>query len=169
VVLVACGFAVATVATRLPLRGRYLFDWDAQQFALGIQRFDLAAHRPHPPGYIGYIYLGRLLTHLTGATIESVLTAVSIAGEAATVVGLYLVARRLFGEFAGLAAALLLLSSPLYWMYGETALTYGLEPGLALLGFWLLYRASRQAGRGLVLAAGVIGLEGAIRESSEVF
>ena len=168
-VLVACGFAVATVATRLPLRGRYLFNWDALQFALGIQRFDLAAHRPHPPGYIGYIYLGRLLTHLTGATIESVLTAVSIAGEAATVVGLYLVARRLFGEFAGLAAALLLLSSPLYWMYGETALTYGLEPGLALLGFWLLYRASRQAGRGLVLAAGVIGLEGAIRESSEVF
>ena len=169
VALVAGGFALGTVATRLPLRGRYLFNWDALQFALGIQRFDLAAHRPHPPGYIGYIYLGRLLTHLTGATIESVLTAVSIAGEAATVVGLYLVARRLFGEFAGLAAALLLLSSPLYWMYGETALTYGLEPGLALLGFWLLYRASRQAGRGLVLAAGVIGLEGAIRESSEVF
>jgi len=88
VALVACGFAVGTVANRLPLRGRYLFNWDALQFALGIQRFDLAAHRPHPPGHIGYIYLGRLLTHLTGATIESVLTAVSIAGEAATVVGL---------------------------------------------------------------------------------
>jgi hypothetical protein len=53
VALVACGFAVGTVATRLPLRGRYLFNWDALQFALGIQRFDLAAHRPHPPGYIG--------------------------------------------------------------------------------------------------------------------
>jgi hypothetical protein len=169
VVVVAFGFAVATVATRFPMRGRYLFNWDALQFALGIQRFDLATHRPHPPGYIGYIYLGRLLTHLTGATIETVLTAVSIAGEAATIAGLYLVARRLFGEFAGLAAALLLLSSPLYWMYGETALTYGLEPALALLGFWLLYRASRQSGRRLVLAAAVIGLEGAIRESSEVF
>ncbi len=169
VVLVASGLGVATVATRLPLRGRYLFNWDALQFALGIQRFDLAAHRPHPPGYIGYIYLGRLLTHLTGATIESVLTAVSIAAEAATVVGLYLVARRLFGEFAALAAALLLLSSPLYWMYGETALTYSLEPGLALLGFWLLYRAWQKPSSGLVLAAGMIGLEGAIRESSEVF
>lgn len=169
VALVGCGFAVATIATRLPLRGRYLFNWDALQFALGIQRFDLAAHRPHPPGYIGYIYLGRLLTHLTGASVESVLTAVSIAAEAATVVGLYLVARRLFGEFAGLAAALLLLSSPLYWMYGETALTYSLEPGLALLAFWLLFRASRHSGQGLVVAAGVIGLEGAIRESSEVF
>ena len=169
VALVASGFAVATFTTRLPLRGQYLFNWDALQFALGIQRFDLATHRPHPPGYIGYIYLGRLLVHLTGASIESVLTAVSIAGEMATVVGLYLIARRLFGEFAGIAAALLLLSSPLYWLYGETALTYGLEPGLALLGFWLLYRASRRDGRGLVLAAGVIGLEGAIRESSEVF
>ena len=169
VALVASGFAVATLTTRLPLRGRYLFNWDALQFALGIQRFDLATHRPHPPGYIGYIYLGRLLVHLTGASIESVLTAVSIAGETATVVGLYLIARRLFGDFAGIAAALLLLSSPLYWLYGETALTYGLEPGLALLGFWLLYRASRHEGRALVLAAGVIGLEGAIRESSEVF
>lgn len=163
------GFAVATLATRLPLRGQFLFNWDALQFALGIQRFDLTTHRPHPPGYIGYIYLGRLLVHVTGASAESVLTAVSIAVEAATVVGLYLLARRLFGEFAGIAAAVLLLSSPLYWMYGETALTYGLEPGLALLGFWLLYRASRRDDKGLILAAGVIGLEGAIRESSEMF
>jgi hypothetical protein len=169
VVVTAGGFAIATLATRLPLRGRYLFNWDALQFALGIQHFDLATHRPHPPGYIGYIYLGRLLVHLTGASIESVLTAVSITAEIATVVGLYLLGRRLFGEFAGLAAALLLLTSPLYWMYGETALTYSLEPGLALLAFWLLLRASRHSGRGLILAAGVIGLEGAIRESSEVF
>ena len=169
VALIAGGFAVTTIATRLPLRGRYLFNWDALQFALGIQHFDLATHRPHPPGYIGYIYLGRLLTHLTGASVESVLTAVSITAETATVVGLYFLARRLFGEFAGIAAALLLLSSPLYWMYGETALTYSLEPGLALLAFWLLLRAGRSSGRGLVLAAGTIGVEGAIRESSEVF
>jgi hypothetical protein len=167
--LLALCLGAATVLTRLPLRGQYLFNWDSVQFALGIQRFDLASHRPHPPGYVGYIYLGRLLTHITGASAQTVLTAISIAGEAATVVGIYLLARRLFGEFAGIAAALLLVTSPLYWMYGETALTYGLEPGLALLAFWMLWRATRNEGRGLVTAAAVIGLEGAIRESSEVF
>lgn len=168
-VLAAVALGAATVASRLPLRGRYLFNWDSLQFALGMQRFDLAAHRPHPPGYVGYIYLGRLLTHLTGAGAESVLTVISITGEAATVAGLYLLARRFFGEFAGIAAALLMLTSPLYWVYGETALTYGLEPGLALLAFWLLWRATRHQGRGLVTAAVVIGLEGAIRQSSELF
>src|SRR5437870_263400 len=71
VVLAAGGFAVATLATRLPLRGSYLFNWDALQFALGIQQFNLATHRPHPPGYIGYVYLGRLLVELTGASTES--------------------------------------------------------------------------------------------------
>src|SRR5258708_11986240 len=51
--LIATGFAILTFLSRVPFVGRYLFDWDSLQFALGMQRFDLASHRPHPPGYIG--------------------------------------------------------------------------------------------------------------------
>ena len=132
----AAGFAISAVLTRLPLAGKYLFDWDSVQFALGMSRFDLAAHRPHPPGYLGYIVLGKAVAALFDLDANRALALLSIGAEALTVAGIFLLARRLFGGFAGMAAALLLLTSPLYWLYGETALTYGLEPGLALLGFW---------------------------------
>ena len=46
--LIATGLSLAAILTRLPFAGRYLFNWDAIQFALGIQRFDIAEHRPHP-------------------------------------------------------------------------------------------------------------------------
>lgn len=166
---VAATLGGAVVATRIPLLGRYLFDWDSLQFALGMQHFNLATHRPHPPGYVGYIFLGKLLAGLFGGDANLALVTLSITAEAITVAAVFLVARRLLGQFAGLAAALLMLTSPLLWLYGETALTYGLEPGLSLIGFWLVYRAVQTAGKGLVPAALTIGLTGAIRPSAEFF
>ncbi|HEV3232097.1 MAG TPA: hypothetical protein VG245_07570, partial [Candidatus Dormibacteraeota bacterium] len=166
---IAATLAALGAATRLPLGGRYLFDWDSLQFALGMRRFDLAAHRPHPPGYVGYVAAGKVLAGLLGGDANRGLVWLSGVAEAATIAGIFLVAERLWGRFAGLAAAALMLSSPLFWMYGETALTYGLEPGLALLGFWLVWRAVGAGGRGLAVAALVIGLVGAIRPSTEFF
>jgi hypothetical protein len=165
----AATLGCAVIATRIPLAGRYLFDWDSLQFALGIQRFNLATHRPHPPGYVGYIFLGRLLAGLFGGDANLGLVALSILAEALSVAAIFLVARHLLGQFAGLAAAVLMCTSPLYWLYGETALTYGLEPGLSLLGFWLVYRAVQVGGKGLVPTSLVIGVAGAIRPSAEFF
>ena len=165
----AATLGCAVIATRIPLAGRYLFDWDSLQFALGMQRFNLATHRPHPPGYVGYIFLGRLLAGIFGGDANLGLVALSILAEALSVVAIFVVARHLLGQFAGLAAAVLLLTSPLYWLYGETALTYGLEPGLSLIGFWLVYRAVQAGGKGLVPASLMIGLSGAIRPSAEFF
>jgi hypothetical protein len=161
-------FAGLTVLTRLPLAGRYLFNWDAVQFAMGVARFDLAAHRPHPPGYFGYIMLTRALVALTGAGTDTVMVGLSITAEAATVAGVCLLARRALGEFAGIAAAVLLLTSPLFWLYGETALTYGIEPGLALLAFALVVRGV-QRGDGLGWAALAIAAAGGIRPTTELF
>src|SRR6202022_2779033 len=119
----AATLGCAVIATRIPLAGRYLFDWDSLQFALGMQRFNLASHRPHPPGYVGYIVLGRALVRLTGLPADTVMVTVSAVAEALTVATIFLIARRVFGSFAAWAGALLLLTSPLYWLYGETALT----------------------------------------------
>jgi 4-amino-4-deoxy-L-arabinose transferase-like glycosyltransferase len=165
---IGAGLALATVILRLPFAGRHLFDWDSLQFALGMQRFDLAAHRPHPPGYIGYIVAGRLLSSFTGDT-NSALVGLSIGAQAVTVAAIFLTARRLLGTFAGVAAAVLLATSPLFWLYGETALTYGLEPGLALLAFCLCLRATEGSLGAIAAAAAVIGLEGAVRPSTAAF
>lgn len=45
-------------------RSRYLISWDAGNFALALGGIDIAAHRPHPPGYVGYVLAGRLMHRL---------------------------------------------------------------------------------------------------------
>jgi hypothetical protein len=165
--LVSATLAIATAALRAPLAGRYLFNWDAIQFALGVQHFNLGVHRPHPPGYIGYVALGRVFTALAGGDPQVGLVWLSIVAEAATVVAIYLVARSVLGESAGIASALLLLTSPLYWLYGETALTYSVEPLLVLVAFWLALRCLGPQRGGLVPLALMVGASGAIRPTTE--
>ncbi|HVT57862.1 MAG TPA: hypothetical protein VHR45_05650 [Thermoanaerobaculia bacterium] len=56
--------ALVTLAVRLPFAASRLWDHDSIQFALGVERYDLAAHHPHPPGYPLYIGLLKLLAAL---------------------------------------------------------------------------------------------------------
>jgi hypothetical protein len=71
-------FALAHVPY-LPLS---LEDIDSVNFALGIRDFDVATHRPHPPGYPVYIFLGKIATAIVGAVItatQSVIEAKALA------------------------------------------------------------------------------------------
>jgi hypothetical protein len=61
---VALVAAAAAVVTRVPFAARRLWDHDSVQFALGVERYDLAAHHPHPPGYPLYIAVLKLLAML---------------------------------------------------------------------------------------------------------
>jgi hypothetical protein len=153
--------------TRVPLRTRYLLNWDATQFALGMSQFDIAHHQPHPPGYIGYIALGRLLQPLF-ADPNTTLVAISIGAECLAVVLAYGFARRLFDEPTGLATGLALLVSPLFWYYGEAANTYALEPAIALGLAWLAWRAWHGHRGGAYCAAAALGVLGSIRPSTSV-
>lgn len=165
--LAAAACALAAFATRVPLRTRYLLNWDADQFALGMSGFDLVHHQPHPPGYIGYLALGRLL-QLLFRDANSALVALSIAGEAAGVAAGFLFARRLFGWKAGWVTAAAMLSSPLYWYYGEAANTYALEPLLALLVGWFAWRCWNRGAAAAVPLALALAAAGAVRPSTEV-
>ena len=62
----ALGLAVVTLLSRWPYRARMLYNWDAVQFALALHEFDIAKHQPHPPGYLLYVALGRLLNASLG-------------------------------------------------------------------------------------------------------
>lgn len=44
-----------------------LADIDSVNFALGVRAFDVAQHRPHPPGYPVYIALGKVAKGVVGA------------------------------------------------------------------------------------------------------
>ncbi len=61
---VALAAAAAAIVTRVPFAARRLWDHDSVQFALGVERYDLAAHHPHPPGYPLYIAVLKVLAML---------------------------------------------------------------------------------------------------------
>ena len=52
--------AIVYTLAHLPYLVNSLEDIDSVNFALGIRDFDVAQHRPHPPGYPVYIALGKI-------------------------------------------------------------------------------------------------------------
>jgi hypothetical protein len=95
-------FALAHV----PFLATSLEDIDSVNFALGVRDFDVATHRPHPPGYPVYIFLGKIATAVTGVVVDApasmvearALAVLSLAGGLFAIVALY-------GVFACLGSA----------------------------------------------------------------
>jgi 4-amino-4-deoxy-L-arabinose transferase-like glycosyltransferase len=158
-------FALAVVISRFAFRSHELYDLDSVNFALGMARFDPRVHQPHPPGYFLYICCGRLLGHFIHDP-NLALVLLSIAASCGTIVFIYLLALRWFGQSAARFAALLFLLSPLAWFHGIVALTYSVEAFFsALSGYlcWLVYRGGHRWTPALGL---VLGISAGVRPSS---
>lgn len=91
-----------------------LEDIDSVNFALGVRDFNVAEHRPHPPGYPVYIALGKVATAIAGPLMNG---AAPSSVEARALAALSLVAGLiaiacLYGVFSNLAAPAQSASSP---------------------------------------------------------
>src|SRR5437867_11439842 len=163
---IACALVLGalTVVSRLPYRARMLYNWDAVQFALALNEYDVMKHQPHPPGYILYVALGRLVNHwLHDPTAAYVALAVAFSGLTTFVV--YYLARAVYDRTTALAAAAILAVSPLFWFYGSVGLTY---TGEALFGSTVAYcgfRAFNGSRSDSYLAAWYLGIAGGMRQS----
>src|SRR5688572_13384832 len=93
--LLAGGLAVVTLASRWPYRARMLYNWDAVQFALALREFDVAKHQPHPPGYLLYVGLGRLVNQWVGDPAQAYV-GLAMLFSAATTFIVYWLARKLY-------------------------------------------------------------------------
>jgi 4-amino-4-deoxy-L-arabinose transferase-like glycosyltransferase len=162
------GLFLLTALTRIPFRSQFLYHWDSVNLANGMRALDILQEHPQPPGYIVYVWLARgvnLLTHDANAAMVWL----SIVGSGLAVVALYLLGRELWGRRVGLAAALLLCFSPLFWFYGELALPHTVDAALVLLAVWLLARVRRGDHRALWPAVAVLALAGGVRPQTLVF
>ena len=79
------------------------------QFALGVERYDLAAHHPHPPGYPLYIGVLKLLAALGVDSLHGMVTLTILAAGLGAACMVPLVAR-LVQEAAATASRTFLLS-----------------------------------------------------------
>lgn len=162
--IVAVGLAVITLASRWPYRARMLYNWDGVQFALALYEFDVAKHQPHPPGYLLYVLLGRLLNTWWGDPTFAYV-GLAMLFSAATTFVVYWLGTRLYDRVTAAAAAALLAVSPLFWFYGSVGLTYAGEAFGASLVAWYAYGALKGQARALHLGALTLGLVGGMRPS----
>jgi hypothetical protein len=160
--------ALLTLLTRLPFRSAVLLNWDSVNFALGVLDLDVVKHRPHPPGYIWYVGLGRILTYFTGDP-NTGLVWLSILTAVLTVVLTYLLGRRLFGPGDALVAGLLLASSPLFWFNNEIALTYTPEAFFSIAIAYACYRIFTGSTPWAYAAALLLGVAGGVRQTTLLF
>jgi len=125
-------FAV-TVMTRVPFRSKFLYHLDSVHYALGLEKYDVYLHQPHPPGYFLYVMAGRALNVFVQDPNASFIW-ISVVASGLAVVALYYLGSAIFDPTVGISAALLALTSPLFWFYGEVALNYVVA---AVLNVWM--------------------------------
>jgi hypothetical protein len=134
------------------------------QFALALNEYDVLKHQPHPPGYILYVVLGRIVNvWLHDPTASYVALAVAFSGL--TTFAVYYLARAVYDRTTALAAAALLAVSPLFWFYGSVGLTYAGEALLASTVAYFGFRALNGSRSDAYLAAWYLGIAGGMRQS----
>jgi hypothetical protein len=160
-------FAIAAIV-RIPFQATYLVNWDSVNFALGLESFNLENHQPHPPGYLGYVLLGRFIDWFVGNPVAA-LTGISVVAGAAATMWVYILGTKMLSERAALIAAALFGTSPLVWYYSEVPLTYIVEVALALPFVLLVLEARKHhSAKYLALATVLLALMGAVRQTSLV-
>jgi 4-amino-4-deoxy-L-arabinose transferase-like glycosyltransferase len=160
----AAGLSILTILSRLPYRARMLYNWDAVQFALALGEYDIEKHQPHPPGYILYVLMGRLLNAWLDDP-NAAYVALAVLASGLTTFMVYLLARAMHDRVTAILAATLLAVSPLFWFYGSVGLTYAGEALAASVVAWASYRALDGTTPRTDLASLALGLAGGIRQS----
>ncbi len=154
----------ATLAARLLTAAQGPTDWDSAQYAAAVGHFDVTHGLPQPPGYWLYVTVGRLVHQATGpGVIRSLVLLAALASAAGA--GLTVVAGRdLGGRWVGLAAGLVVATSPFAWFSGSIVATYSFDL-LACAALLVLAWRARPGSRHGVAAVVVLGLLAGFRQS----
>jgi hypothetical protein len=149
--------AGVVVATRWPFRSHALFSWDSANFALAMARIDIAAHRPHPPGYLGYVLTARALNLLFHDPNTSLvvwnLIVTSLAAAVLVRWAWEIGDGEPYQRMMAAATAAIFLTGPLLWFYGEIAEIYPSELLVTLLVAYTAWRTIRGDDRAIVWCA----------------
>jgi hypothetical protein len=159
-------FGLATLVARLSTAAVGPTDWDSAQFAAGVARYDVTHGRPQPPGYWLYEVAGRLVHDAGPGTIPS-LVLVSAVASAVAVALVVVAGRDLGGRWVGLAAGLVVATSPFAWYSGSIVDTYSFDLLGASLLIILAWRARPHSWHGAAALA-ALGVTVGFRQPAAV-
>jgi uncharacterized membrane protein len=160
---------IATILSRLPFQINFPNSFDAINYMLALDHFDIRIGQPQAPGYPLYIMLGRIFNLLLQDRLNA-LVWVSTVFSGLGVIAIYLMAREMYGRRVALLAAVLLATSPSFWLQGEIAAPYTADLFASAMVGWLCYRSlNSPTPRLAYVAALAIGLAGALRPQTIVF
>jgi len=117
---------------------KILYNTDAIQFALALDRMDLTAHQPHPPGYIWFVLTGRFFRLFTGNDQDALIIASLFLGLIVLIL-LQKFTARYFGRVTSIYAGLLFCVSPMSWFFSVVGLNYMADALIAISGAMLFY------------------------------
>src|SRR5262245_48224756 len=120
--------------TRIPVMASYL-SIDNVNLAFSLENFDPRIHQPQPPGYPFFVLTGRVL-NVIFRDAERTFAAIAIIVSGLCLPIAFILGRRMFSQWAGLAAVFLLLVNPVFW---HTSLDGPLRPHLALFSLLTAY------------------------------
>ena len=157
-----------TLLTRLPFQSKLLYHYDSVQFALALEKYDPYLHQPHPPGYFLYVMTGKALYFfLQNANSSFIL--ISLIASGLAVVAIYYLGEAVFDARTGRWAALLAMTSPLLWFYGEVALSYVVA---AVFNSWiaaLCWQSLHKDSKRVYVSAILLGVGAGIRQDLLMF
>jgi hypothetical protein len=157
----AGALAIAFLALHLPFLAPSLEDLDSINFALGLQDFDVAEHRPHPPGYPLFILAAKGVV----AVVDSEARALSLIGVVTGALSAFPLVATMgtlgSSRAAAVGGVLLAMTSPLFWVTAARPLSdmAGLAAALSIQALALTARTPRM----LAAAALCAGLAAGVR------
>ena len=120
--------------TRIPAMAAYL-SIDNVNLAFSLEKFDPRIHQPQPPGYPFFVLFGRIV-NVVFRDAERTFAAISIIISGLCLPAAFVLGKKMFSRWAGVAAAFLLLVNPVFW---HSSLDGPLRPHLALFSLLTAY------------------------------
>jgi hypothetical protein len=142
--------------TRIPAMASYM-TVDNVNLAFSLHNFDPRVHQPQPPGYPLFVGFARIL-NFAFRDPERTFYAISLLVSALCLPVAVALGKRMFSEWAGAAAAFLLLVAPVFWHAG---LDGPLRPNLALFSLltgyccWRCWNGEKQFAVWSAVALGI--------------
>ena len=157
--------SVVVALTRLAAISLSPFDWDEMTFSLGVGEYDVAMHRPHPPGYPLFIAAAKLV-HLLGVSEFRSLQVIVLLGACFVFPALFFFARELGFDFATAAGgAAIFAFLPNVVAYGGTGFSDVPAAAVVFTACALLLRGRRNP-RSVVAGALLLGVAAGIRPAN---